>query len=80
MTGERIQHLETPYFQPPNSGPRCSTPRSARLRQRRFDMRYQAPRGAPMMTCHHRLADQLRRSVGLLASHAAAALCYAPLP
>jgi formate C-acetyltransferase len=28
------------YFQPPHSGPRCSTPRSSRLRQRRFEMRY----------------------------------------
>ncbi len=30
----------TPYFQLPGSGPCCSTTRSARLRQRRFDMRY----------------------------------------
>ncbi len=29
-----------PYFQLPNSGPCCSTPRSSRLRQHRFDMRY----------------------------------------
>jgi len=29
-----------PYFQPPHSGPMCSTPRTARLRQRRFEMRY----------------------------------------
>ena len=29
-----------PYFQEPNSGPCCSTPRTARLRQRRFEMRH----------------------------------------
>ncbi len=33
-------NLAAPYFQPPHSGAMCSTPRSARLRQRRFDMRY----------------------------------------
>lgn len=31
MTGERNQDMETPHFQPPNSGPRCSTPRNARF-------------------------------------------------
>lgn len=35
-----MNYTHPPYFQPPHSGPRCSTARSARLRQRRFDMRY----------------------------------------
>ncbi|MGD0092847.1 MAG: pyruvate formate lyase family protein [Planctomycetota bacterium] len=39
MNGNAQQEPAAPYFQPPQSGPRCSTPRSARLRQRRFDMR-----------------------------------------
>lgn len=39
MNLDQQQNLPDPYFQPPNSGPRCSTARSARLRQRRFDMR-----------------------------------------
>ena len=30
-----------PYFRPPNSGPDCSTRRSARLRERRFQMGYE---------------------------------------
>lgn len=33
--------MSQPYFQPPGSGPRCSTERSARLRQHRFDMGYE---------------------------------------
>ena len=43
-----------PYFQPPHSGPRCSTPRSARLRQRRFDMRY---RDCPEPAAYTTLAE-----------------------
>jgi formate C-acetyltransferase len=39
-----------PYFQPPHSGPRCSTERSARLRQRRFDMRYLEAKEPPEYT------------------------------
>jgi len=31
---------DTPHFQPPGSGANCSTSRSARLRQRRFEMGY----------------------------------------
>ena len=33
-----------PYFQPPGSGPRCSTARAARVRQRRFEMGYEERR------------------------------------
>lgn len=33
--------MEDLYFRPPNRGPDCSTQRSARLRQRRFDMAYE---------------------------------------
>ena len=32
---------DAPYTQPSGSGPRCSTPRSARLRERRFAMGYE---------------------------------------
>ena len=32
---------DEPYFQPPGSEPRCSTERSARVRQHRFDMGYE---------------------------------------
>ena len=40
MTHSLTQKPADPYFQPPQSGACCSTPRSARLRQRRFNMRY----------------------------------------
>lgn len=33
--------LPEPYFRPPGLGPDCSTPRSARLRERRFAMGYE---------------------------------------
>ncbi len=44
-----------PYFQPPHSGPVCSTARSARLRQRRFDMGYEQRETPPE---YARLAEE----------------------
>ncbi len=46
-----------PYFQPPNSGPRCSTERTARLRERRFAMGYEERSEPPEYT---RLATEAR--------------------
>jgi hypothetical protein len=46
------------YFQRPGSGARCSTARSARLRQRRFEMGYE-DRDIPL--AYSRLADEARR-------------------
>ena len=54
----RLQSSD-PYFQAPGSGARCSTPRSAQVRQRRFDMGYEARQEPAAYT---RLADQARQT------------------
>jgi len=46
-----------PYFRLPHLGPDCSTPRSARLRQRRFEMAYEGRAEPPE---YARLADEAR--------------------
>jgi len=38
MTTATLATVLKPYFQLTNSGPHCSTARSARLRRRRFEM------------------------------------------
>ncbi|MBI2300019.1 MAG: hypothetical protein HYU66_13940 [Armatimonadetes bacterium] len=43
------------YFRPPHSGPDCSTPRSARLRQHRFDLGYEQRTTPPELAA---LAEQ----------------------
>lgn len=45
------------YWRPPNSGPDCSTPRSTRLRERRFEMAYEQRTEPPAST---RLAEEAR--------------------
>ena len=49
--------LRPVYFRPPNRGPECSTPRSARLRERRFAMGYEDRREPPEYT---QLAEEAR--------------------
>ncbi|MFA6110511.1 MAG: pyruvate formate lyase family protein [Candidatus Latescibacterota bacterium] len=41
MTGASAARTNETYFQAPGSGPRCSTARSAQVRQRRFEMGYE---------------------------------------
>ena len=42
------------YYQPPGSGSRCSTPRSARLRERRFAIGYEQRETPPEYARHKR--------------------------
>ena len=51
---------DEPYFRPPGLGPDCSTPRSARLRERRFRMGYERRVEPPEYT---RLAEEARRTL-----------------
>lgn len=46
------------YLRPPNSGPDCSAARSARLRERRFEMAYEQRSEHAHLT---RLAEEARR-------------------
>ncbi len=45
------------YFRPPNQGPDCSAPRTARLRERRFAMAYEGRTEPPV---YARLAEEAR--------------------